>query len=62
MFETFNTIKLFNKFENVAIVESRRCYVISEINLRFVCRIYILLSRESDGGAIFWMNPHLLRS
>jgi len=26
------------------------------------CSIFILLSRESDGGAIFWTNPHLLRS
>jgi len=24
--------------------------------------IFILLSRESDGGAIFWTNPHPLRS
>jgi len=27
-----------------------------------VCSIFILLSRESDGGAIFWTNPHPLRS
>jgi len=27
-----------------------------------VCSIFILLSRESDGDAIFWTNPHLLRS
>jgi len=27
-----------------------------------VCSIFILLSQESEGGAIFWMNPHLLRS
>jgi len=27
-----------------------------------VCFIYILLSRVSDGCAIFWMNPHPLRS
>jgi len=25
-------------------------------------KIFILLSRESDGGAIFWTNPHPLRS
>jgi len=28
----------------------------------FVYSIFILLSRESDGGAIFLMNPHPLRS
>jgi len=28
----------------------------------FICSIFILLSRESDGGAIFWMNSHPLRS
>jgi len=28
----------------------------------FVCSIFILLSRESDGGAIFWTNPHPLTS
>jgi len=28
----------------------------------FVCTMFILLSRESDGGVIFSMNPHLLRS
>jgi len=28
----------------------------------FVCSIFILLSRESDGGAIYWTNPHPLRS
>jgi len=27
-----------------------------------VCSIFILLSRESEGGAIFWTNPHRLRS
>jgi len=27
-----------------------------------ICSIFILLSRETDGGAIFWTNPHLLRS
>jgi len=26
------------------------------------CSIFILLSRESDGDAIFWMNLHLLRN
>jgi len=30
--------------------------------LLFVCSIFILLSRESGGGAIFWTNPHSLRS
>jgi len=30
--------------------------------LLFVCSIFILLSRESDGVAIFWTNPHPLRS
>ena len=24
--------------------------------------LYILRSRESDGSAIFWTNPHLLKS
>jgi len=28
----------------------------------FVYSIFILLSRECDGGAIFWMNPYSLRS
>jgi len=28
----------------------------------FVYSIFIFLSRESDGGAIFWTNPHPLRS
>jgi len=28
----------------------------------FVCSIFILLSRESDGGAIIWTNPHPLRN
>jgi len=28
----------------------------------FVYFIFILLSRESDGGAIFWTHPHPLRS
>jgi len=28
----------------------------------FVCFIFFLLSRESDGGAIFWTNPHPRRS
>jgi len=27
-----------------------------------ICSIFILLSQESDNGAIFFMNPHLLRS
>jgi len=31
------------------------------INCLF-CSIFNLLSRESDGGAIFWTNPKLLRS
>jgi len=26
------------------------------------CSIFILLSQESDGSAIFWTNPHPLRS
>jgi len=26
------------------------------------CSIYILLSRENDGAAIFWTNPHPLTS
>jgi len=26
------------------------------------CSIFILLSRESDGGAMCWTNPHPLRS
>jgi len=28
----------------------------------FVCCIFILLPRESNGGAVFWTNPHPLRS
>jgi len=28
----------------------------------FVCSFFILLSRESDGCAIFWTNPYPLRS
>jgi len=28
----------------------------------FVCSIFILLSRESDGGTIFWTNLHPLKS
>jgi len=28
----------------------------------FVCCIFILLTRESDGGAVFWTNAHPLRS
>jgi len=28
----------------------------------FVCSIFILLLRERDGCAIFWTNPHQLRS
>jgi len=28
----------------------------------FVCCIFFFLSRESDGGAIFWTNPHPFRS
>jgi len=28
----------------------------------FVCSIFILISRESDGGAIFLRNPHPLKS
>jgi len=28
----------------------------------FALSILILLSRESDGGVIFWTNPHPLRS
>jgi len=27
----------------------------------FVCSIFILLSRESDCGAILWANPHSLK-
>jgi len=30
--------------------------------IMIVCCIFILLSYESDGGAIFWTNPHSLRS
>jgi len=33
------------------------------INREFVCfSIFILISRESDGGAILWTNPHPLTS
>jgi len=28
----------------------------------FICSIFILLSQESDGCAMFWTNPHPLRS
>jgi len=28
----------------------------------FIYSIFVLLSRESDGGAIFWTSPHPLRS
>jgi len=27
-----------------------------------MCSIFVLLSRESDGGAVFWTNPYPLRS
>jgi len=43
--------------------------VLVHVHLSFVCfcfvlfcSIFILLSRKSDGGAIFWTNPHPLRS
>jgi len=28
----------------------------------FVCSIFTLLSQKSDGGALFWTNPHSLKS
>jgi len=31
-------------------------------NRLFICSFFILLSRESDGSAMFWTNPHPLRS
>jgi len=30
-------------------------------SMKVACSVFILLSRESDGSAIFWTNPHLLR-
>jgi len=38
-------------------------YVVNICPILFVCcSIFILLSRESDGEAMFWTNPHPLRS
>jgi len=33
-----------------------------DFNVCLFCFIFILLSQESDGGAIFWKNLHPLRS
>jgi len=42
-------------------IHAESCFF-PKIQIRFVCSIFILLSRESDGGAIFWTNPHPLGS
>jgi len=48
----FTTIK--NVLFNIVYCRYSKC---------FVCSIFLVLSRESDGGAIiFWTNPHSLRS
>jgi len=36
--------------------------MVIDIIFEFICFIFILLSRESDGGAIFWTNPNPFRS
>jgi len=36
--------------------------ILGECLFVYLGSIFILLSRESDGGALFWTNPHPLRS